>query len=140
MGYCPAIDWVGFFRNLDGRRQEEFEADLAARELSLGEYMEIIEQAAMEAGARFVRSGSESFENEALLGIASAMLTHYVKKKKVLSMHTLLKGGVLGLSEFPSPTAEIQRLAEGMENGKRLQLRLAIHNRIEDIKSGFITP
>jgi len=61
---------------LDDTKQQEFEADLSARDISLGEYMEIVEQAALEATARGVSRGAVSIDDQELLTIAASLPVH----------------------------------------------------------------
>ncbi len=140
---CPAIDWVSFFAAMSSQRQQEFEMDLADRDISLGEYMEIVEQAAMEAFVRAASRDSGRFEEDELLGIASAMLSGYVNGKRLLAGHAW-ESGVAGLYESSSSSPDARNLAAHVRNGiavsRRMQLRAAVHSRIEAIKGGLITP
>ena len=51
MPTCPSIDWPCYFRDLDRRRQSELEH---AGRISLGEYMAIIEHAAIDTSAKAI--------------------------------------------------------------------------------------
>lgn len=140
---CPAIDWLSFFAAMDGQRQQEFETDLAVRDISLGEYMEIVEQAAMEACSQTEPRESTPLDEQELLSIATAMLTGYVSRKRLLAGHSW-EAGVAHLRESPWPDAGEGRLAADVRKGvvlaRRLQLRAVIHSRIEAIKAGLIMP
>jgi hypothetical protein len=128
---------------LDGQRQQDFETDLAVRDISLGEYMEIVEQAAMEACARTETRDSSLLDEQELLGIASAMLTDYVSRKRLLAGHSW-EGNVARLSESPSQPSSGRQLAADIRKGialaRHLQLRAVIDSRIEAIKGGLIKP
>jgi DNA replication initiation complex subunit (GINS family) len=136
--YCPSIDWLNYFLAMDRDRQREFETDLASRDIGLGEYMEIVEQAAMEAYARTPSNALRPNEEE-LLVIVSAMLSDYVNRKRVLSTQTW-EASTTRSSEL-SPAA--QPLAAADRNAhlqaRRVRLRAEIHGRIEAIKSGSAT-
>jgi hypothetical protein len=128
---CPAIDWRSFLSDLDWERQFQFEDDLAVRGISLGEYMEVVEQAALEVCA-CTASRDSDFEKQELLRVASAMLTTYVARKRLLADPSWTDRSL-------SPPLETARERGGTARAKRLRLRSLIHNRIEAIKNGLVT-
>jgi len=89
---CPSIDWLSYFRDLSGWRQHDFEEALAARDISLGEYMEIIEHAAMENCALAMLRDAATYSAEDILPLASRLLSHYVKRKAQLASRIDLTG------------------------------------------------
>jgi hypothetical protein len=139
--YCPAIDWLSYFLAMDTDRQQEFETDLAARDISLGEYMEIVEQAAMEAYSR-TPSDADRFHEEELLVIVSAMLSDYVSRKRMLTRQTGETSGTAASesAQSQSPRQPASEEWKALLLARRLRLRSAIHSRIEAIKYGLATP
>jgi hypothetical protein len=142
MASCPPIDWLGFFSHLDGFHQREFENQLVARDISLGEYMELFEQAAMDACARNLRTHAERIEPDELLLTASRMFTRYVSAKRVLVLHSRRESTARGLHGLPYTELEAREHPDEDANASvRLrELRFAIHDRIEKIKSGLSSP
>lgn len=134
--YCPTIDWLSYFLAMDRDRQREFETDLATRDIGLGEYMEIVEQAAMEAYARTPSNTLRPNEEE-LLVIVSAMLSDYVNRKRMLANQTW-EANTTRSSPAIQPPAADDRKAHWQ--ARRVRLRADIHGRIEAIKSGSATP
>jgi hypothetical protein len=124
---CPRIDWISYFRAMSRRRQAEFENDLCARNLTLGEYMEIIEQASMEICS--IQDGSNAGRDDALLSRMSHILTMYVRAKQRL------------LSELkPSSNPGLEAATSSRSASINTDLRNSIHRRIESIKSGTRRP
>ena len=121
---CPSINWFSYFRELSGLRQYEFEEALAARCISLGEYMEIIEHAAMDACAWAMLRDADTYSAEDILPLASRLLAGYIRRKADLAARVTLTG------EGSGPG----RLADSRD---RLA---AIHRRVEGIKAGLEKP
>ena len=137
---CPPIDWVGFFAAMDGQKQQEFETDLAVRDISLGEYMEIVEQAAMEADARNPLPDCDRLDEEELLVIVGAMFSNYVNRKRLLTNHTWDFAGYREPSQSPAGRRLAPEENRDIVLTRRLQLRAAVHSRIKAIKSGRNKP
>ena len=125
MASCPAIDWRSYFQGLSGWRQDDFEQALAARGVSLGEYMEIIEHAAMDACAGAVLRDADAYSANDILPLASRLLSRYVRRKaELVARLTLRREGT----------------ARDILAKSRLEGRASIHRRVEEIEAGLHRP
>jgi hypothetical protein len=143
MDSCPQIDWLNFFRAMGKRHQRAFELDLSQRNLSLGEYMELVEHATMQALGRCTTSSGPAWERE-LLSATSELLTRYVSQKGllVLALSSESQEERFAADNVSSTErrSDIKKLTNRPGPSKRMRLQSAIHDRIEAIKSGDTNP
>jgi len=125
MPSCPSIDWLSYFQDLNGWRQRDFEQALASRGISLGEYMEIVEHAAMDTCATAVIRDADTYAADDILPVASQLLSHYIRRKAQLISRVAFSG------EASGPGAAAARRREQQE---------CIHQRLEAIKAGRLQP
>ena len=139
---CPEINWLSFFKDMDKRQQREFELSLCQRDLTLGEFMEIVEQSTMEPYGRTKLCSGPIWDRE-ILSATSQMLSVYVSKKSLLLLATSHERELQRLAELVAcPDREDVTEASPKRRyvSGRVRLRAAIHKRIEKIKRGVEKP
>lgn len=128
-------------------RQRTFERSLVKMGLGLGEYMELVERAFLEAHA-LKRAGILPDEPElqpAALRIAAKLTASYTRRKRLFVLLSAL--GNLGcpraFGSFPQevraadfPESVPSWVAPASSGGRKQQLRRRIHRRLEEIKRG----
>ena len=135
------VNWSRFFRGLTPARQRRFERALAESGLVVGEYMELVERAAMETLAAGQRSlpGSVDFAAVAR-SRAVELLASYSRRKCLyallqLSIESLGWAMYSGVSAREVCVFDFRRPDSFPERGMQLRaLRCRIHRRIEEIK------
>lgn len=104
-------DWCSFFRSFTPTRQRRFERALAETGLAVGEYMELVERAAMEALAVYQPSLPGAFDlTAAARGRAVKLLASYSRRKRLyallrLSVENLRRAKLSGVLGTRSPSS-----------------------------------
>ncbi len=114
----PEISWRKFFDGLTPEGQRAFECSLSDAGLLLGEYMELVERAYLDASfLRQIGNATVRLEIEAdAQTVAGNLVGSYVRRKRVFRQ---IRTGCQ--SAFPSPV-------------EKLALRLRIHVSIERLR------
>jgi hypothetical protein len=92
----PRVSWRRFFRRLTAREQRSLERALTECDLLLGEYMELVERAYLEAYAlREAGPGRERADLDlAAHAIAARLIGGYVRRKRLFLLLTVLRQGL----------------------------------------------
>jgi hypothetical protein len=122
----PRVSWRRFFRRLSARDQRELERALADCGLLLGEYMELVERAYLEAYVlQEARHGWERVDLEvAAHAIAARVIGGYVRRKRLFLLLTASRQGLAWAKLSGAPPRETYA-ADFLEGGPRLRLALS---------------
>lgn len=141
----PHVSWRRFFRRLSARDQRELERALAEGGLLLGEYMELVERAYLEAYAlKVANPGRERADLDvAAFAVAARLIGGYVRRKRLFLLLAASREGpawarLSGALPRETYTAGFlqggphSRLALSPSYKRRLRQR--IHGQMEEMK------
>jgi hypothetical protein len=134
-------NWRSFFRGLTPARRRRFERALAKSGLVVGEYMELVERAAMEAFAAHQPSLPRTLDLAAAArGRAVELLASYSRRKRLYAMlrqsvDSLRRAKLSGVLAREVYVYDFVAPGSFPERGLQLRkLRRRIHRQIEEIK------
>ena len=124
----PHVSWRRFFRHLTTQGQRELERALAEGGLLLGEYMELVERAYLEAYAlKVANPGRERADLDvAALAVAARLIGGYVRRKRLFLLLAASREGpawakLSGALPRETYTADCSWHTPPLRMGRRLQ-------------------